>query len=111
MELGPRIIVLILSAALWEGAKDSKSFNFEAAYQTILIANAVNWCLRLINEPLEEKIMEIVSKIEERLLAMLLGGWNVMRGCLVSCTGGVGACLKGALAWWRGNTFPPVIDI
>ena len=106
MELGPRIIAIILMLACWQGSKNAEgfSFNFDAAYQTILVATAVNWCLRLVNEALENWIMSWVNFIEEKIWDFLCKIWSLVKASIV-------ACLRGTVAWMRGTTFPPVIDV
>ena len=100
MEVGPRIATIMIIVAIWQGLKEGNGLDLEAIYQTILATTAVNWCLRPITETLEERIMRIVNAMEARLLAWWLIFW-----------GGLTACLWGTMAWLRGTSFPPVIDV
>ena len=104
MKVGPRIIILVLVAAIVVGIRDSSTFNFEAAYQTILAANAVNWCLKLVSKSLEDLIMEKIRSWESKAL-------NLMVKIAATMKGGMLACMRGVVAWWGGDTFPPIIDV
>ena len=106
MEVGPRIVILVICAAVGVGLRDSArtGFNLEAAFQTILFATAVNWCLKLVSQTLEDRIMEMVRSCEDFLLSKMTMLLGLMAGCFM-------ACYRGIKAWWRRETFPPIIDV
>ena len=93
-------MTLIMLAAVWKGRSGSDFFDFEAAYHTILVATAVNWCLRLISESMEERLMRLVHWIEEKI-----------RDVLITLVESAVACVRGIWAWLRGKTFPPILDV
>ena len=112
MEIGPRIMTLIVIAGVWSGFRNANDnelnldfdFDFDAALQTIMAANPINWCLRLVTESMEEEIMRVVTATERYL-------WDMGKRILCICLGCIMASLNCIVAWWTGRPFPPVIDV
>ena len=106
MEAGPRlmavVILIAIMAGFWNSA--STSFDFEAAYQTILKASALSCCLKLISEQMEEWIMERVRAWEDKVV-------RLATGLMLAAWSGIVACIRGMWAMIRRDTFPPVIDV
>ena len=101
MDIGPRIVFLILIVAIAIGIRDGLWSSF---YDTLLAVNAVNLTTKAITGNLEEKIMNLVYKIENYCKDLIWWAGVRLRDTIL-------ASLRFVRALCRKKTFPPVLDV